>query len=370
MKNYINNWLKGIGLVLAGGMMLASCNKELPQATPIAPPTPVGKSIGELINEDASFTFLKAAVTRAGLSNALADKSAVYTMFGPDDDAFRALFTILGLPANVSSINFFRPGQLDTLLKYHLIGGQEYKAAGILDKFPNMYMQSMFLLQAPNTAVPTGLRMPLHISKRGVFAWANNIPVKQADLDAANGVLHKMSFVLVPPTRVLADSIARDTSLSFLMAAVQRGDVAPPTGAPKLLPLLSNPAANFTIFAPNNNAFRALLVAYGLPPNISSINLLPSNIVWGIVAFHVLGERAFAANLAPGNSNLVSLIGVPIQAKVAVTPPMPPTSVEVRGPANNIPTTPPTPYYARVIGADRNCVNGVMHVIDNVMLPQ
>nr|MCU0396258.1 fasciclin domain-containing protein [Chitinophagaceae bacterium] len=372
MKHIFQKTIKAGGLLLAGALVLASCNKELEPATPIVTPAPTGKTVSEIVNEDPTLTYLKAAVTRAGsaISGALSDRSAVYTVFAPDDDAFRASFAALNLPTGISTINLFRPGQLDTLLRYHLVGGQRLNASGISDKFPNMYLQSMFVLQAPSASLPPGYRMPLGISRRGSLAWANNIPVKQADIAAANGVIHKISFLLNPPDKVIAQLVAADTSLSYLLAAVQHADKKPPAGAPQLLPLLANAAANFTVFAPDNNAFRALLTALGVPPDPSSIALLPSETVWGIVAFHVLGVRAFAANLPAGNGNLASLIGVPIQSKVTVTAPLPPTSVEVRGPGNVLPTNPPFPYFAQVTAGDIHAINGVVHKVNAVLLPQ
>jgi uncharacterized surface protein with fasciclin (FAS1) repeats len=57
-------------------------------------------------------------------------------------------------------------------------------------------------------------------------------------------------------------------------------------------------------------------------------------------------------------------MGVPLQFRVSGT------GVEVRGPGNNLPTTPPTPFFANVIAADINAVNGVIHVVNQVLLPQ
>jgi uncharacterized surface protein with fasciclin (FAS1) repeats len=263
-----------------------------------------------------------------------------------------------------------RPGFLDTVLRYHIIGGNRLQAASISEKFPNMYLQSSFVLQAPSAALPPGYRMPIGISRRGSFAWANNIPVLQADIIAANGVVHRVARVIAPPSQVIAQIAAGNADLTYLMAALARADAGPPAGAPKLIPILSNASANLTVFAPTNQAFRNLLTALNLPTDISTIQALPTEQVWGIVAYHVLGVRAFAANLPAGTGSLASLIGVPIQSRVAVTAPLPPTLIEVRGAGNVLPTAPPTPFYARVITGDLHAINGVVHLIDNVLLPQ
>ncbi|HSR38079.1 MAG TPA: fasciclin domain-containing protein [Phnomibacter sp.] len=364
MKNIFQASLKWSSVVLAGAMFLASCNKDLEQAKPIVPPPPTATSTIAQLLDDPNFSTLKAAVTRANLMTALADPTASFTVFAPDN----AAFTASGIPA--SAIPTFRPGFLDTLLRYHIIGGERLTAGRITEQFPNMYLQSGFVLQAPSASLPPGYRMPILPSRRTNVAWVNNIPIKAADIQAVNGVVHVPAFIVQPPSQVVAQIIAADTSLTFLLAAVQRADAGPPPGAPQLLPILSNAAANLTVFAPDNNAFRQTLAALGLPPVIGSINLLPTTTVWGIVAYHAMTVRAFAANLPSGVANLPSLIGVPIQSRVTVTPPAPPTLIELRGNGNNLPTNPPTAFFARVTTGDLNAINGVVHKINAVLLPQ
>jgi len=101
-----------------------------------------------------------------------------------------------------------------------------------------------------------------------------------------------------------------------------------------------------------------------LPTDITTINALPTETVWGIVAFHVLGSRAFSVNLAAGNSTAASIMGVAQQINVTGG------TVTVRGPGNVLPTTPPTPYSATVVTPNINAINGVVHVVDAVLLPQ
>ena len=132
MKIFIKKRLKNLVTVFAIAGFISSCNKDLPEAEPINPPAPTGSSIMETLN-DPNFTFLKAAVTRAStatsptgnLSALLSNKEGVFTFFAPDDNAFKASLAALGMPADIASINFFRPGQLDTIIKYHLVGGEK-----------------------------------------------------------------------------------------------------------------------------------------------------------------------------------------------------------------------------------------------------
>lgn len=358
MNTIFNNWKLQSLAVVSAAMLLFSCNKDLPVAEPIVPPPPTGQTIMAIVTGNANFSFLKAAIDRAGFAKVLNTETNVYTVFAPDNAAFQ----LSGIPS-IDVINSLPVLTLQSILNYHLIGGQRFNATAIQDKYPNMYLPSMLFVAPPSAALPPGYRMPLGISRRGTNAWANQIPVKQADIAASNGVIHVIAALLSPPQQILAQTISTDTTYSFLLAAAQRADQGPPPGAPALIPVLSNALANLTVFAPTNNAFRATLAALGLPPETSSFALLPSATVWGIVAFHVQGVRAFSPNLSTGNRP--SIMGVNQQFNVS------PTAVQVRGPGNVVPTPGgPVNFFANVTEANINQVNGVIHRVDAVLVPQ
>ena len=384
-KLNVNNrvWLAGL---LAGLVGLTACNKDLPKAVPLPTPNPSGSSIMEILNANANFSLLRQAVTRAGLTTALSDRTAVYTVFAPDD----AAFALSGINATV--IGALRPGQLDTLLKYHIVAGQRYNAASIPDKFPNNYWQSMFVLQAPSATLPPGYRMPLFISRRGTNAWANQIPVKAVDAAAANGVIHTVAAVLNPPSAPIWPVVNADPSFAYLRAAVLRADSGiASSNAASLVGALNNAAANLTVFAPTNDAFRgtltaaiaAALIRQGVPPataqaqaealastpdvfqNPALFGVLTATVVRGIVSYHVLGTRAFGVNLPAGTTNVATIGGAALpQLSVRVTAPL----IEARGPGNILPGT-TTPFWAKVAQGDVHFINGVVHVVDQVLLP-
>lgn len=357
MKMSFISWKKAFLPALLAGTIFSSCNKDLPEATPIPPDAVTGSPIATLL-DGPNYTFLKAAVTRAGLMAPLSVPTNVFTVFAPTDAAFQAS----GIPS-VAVINSLPVATLNAIISYHVIGGRRLNAASISEQYPNMYLQSLLMLQPPSASLPPGYRMPLCISRRGSNAWANNIPVTQADIAAANGVVHNVARVVMPPDSVLAQIVSADPSYSYLLAALARADAGPPPGAPRLIPLLSNPAANFTVFAPTNDAFNTLFAALGVPQNPTSFNLLPSATVWGIVAFHVQGVRAFSPNLSTGNRP--SVMGVNQQFNVSAS------GVQVRGPGNVVPTPGgPVNFFANVTVPDKNAINGVIHRIDAVLLPQ
>ena len=425
MKLFITKRLKNLVTLFAMAGFISSCNKDLPEAEPINPPVPTGNSIMETLN-DPNFTFLKAAVTRAStatsstgnLSTLLANKAGVFTFFAPDDNAFKASLTALGMPADIASINFFRPGQLDTIIKYHLVGGEKITSGKVTPTNPNLnlYLQSSFLLSPPSPTLPPGYRMPVFLGKQGSVLFANNIPVIQPDIEVANGVIHKVAFALLPPSQVLWQRVAADPDLTYLLAAIQKADEGDP--AKTLESALKNAAANLTVFAPTNTAFQQLLtgqitmalipivtqqlIAGGMDPvdaaaaapgiaqgqatalastpavftNPLLASVLTPTVVKGIVVYHILGNRAFTVNMPVTAANVPTLLngGIPAHPGVGLQATLMPTGVTaatVKGlgnaTASNVQIN-PTP--APGGSSDQLYINGVLHKIDQVLLPQ
>jgi uncharacterized surface protein with fasciclin (FAS1) repeats len=361
-----NKWIGISTVFLAGIIFLAACNKDVPEPTPIVTAPGTGPTIGSYITTDTTYSYLLAAVNRVGLSDLFNNTTSLLTVFAPNNAAFRAS----GIPS-IAVINALPLTTLTPLIQYHVLGGIKLTSAAIPDSFANAQMSSLFILPAPNTN-PL-VRMTNFPSKRGTNTWINNIPVTVPDIQVSNGVIHSVARVVAPPSRVLADTLSRDTSLTFFMAAVVRADLGLPASG-KMIALLSNAGANFTVFAPNNNAVRALLVANGLPPDISSIGFLPIPTLIGITTYHIHianfiptqgipinGIRTFSANIpttpTPVNSYLKAIL-YPNPA-----PPLVLNATQgVKGYANAT--------FSNIIAYDRNCVNGVFHIIDQVLRAQ
>lgn len=371
MNRLLKNTWPVLVIAFCLGISLASCNKGVPDPIPIEFPVGSGSSIGELITTNPEYSLLKTAVTKVGLLDALSNKSSLFTLFAPNNAAFGRI----GITSD-AQINGLPLTTLVPLIQYHVIGGRKLISTAIPDSFPNAQFPTLFILPAPNTS--PFVRMSTFPSRRGANAFVNNIPVTTADIQAANGVIHNVFIPVFPPSRVLADTLSRDTTFSFLMAAIARADLGLPTGN-KFAELLSNAVLNFTVFAPNNNAFRALYTALGLPPDASSVNFVPVPTVIGIVAYHIhifnntkptsgsvqpfTGSRAFSVNLpttpTPINTWL-KLVLAPNPAPPLIINASPPASV--KGFANAT--------ASNIIAVDRHCINGVFHVIDQVLRPQ
>ena len=428
MKSYIHKLLKPSLVLMAAASFLFSCNKELPPPEPIAPPAQAATSIIDAL-DDPSFSILKAAVNRAGskLKDLISDKSAVFTFFAPTDAAFASLG--ITSPAMVAGL---RPGQWDTLLRYNLIGGQKLTSAAISANFPNMQEPSSLVLAPPSASLPPGLRMPIFPSKRGSNLWVNNIPIVQADIDAGNAVIHKVPVLVAPPSQYLWQRIAADPELTFFKAAVIKADSGV-AAASTLQAAMMNPAASLTIFAPTDAAFKQVLtaqitmaiiplvtqqmipvitgqlIASGLTaeeaaaqaPAIAATQapavaqtqaaalastpavftnpllagVLTAQTIKGLVVYHMLGSRAFTVNLPTTPANVPTLLnsaiashpGVTVQATFGATGV---TAATVKGAynatASNVLINPtPAPNGS----SDQHYINGVIHKIDQVLIP-
>ena len=272
-------------------------------------------TIKDIVVLDPNFSILKAAVVRAGLADAVATGSL--TVFAPDNDAFAES----GI--DEAAVNSLPIEDLTNILLYHVVGAK-----------------------VPSSAVPasdtvnTLLTTNLYASKNVNGVFMNGIAVKAADVQAANGVIHVVSEVLIPPTKTIAELVAADPELSLLLAAVVKAGLAGAVSGP----------GKFTAFAPTNAAF----LAAGL--NETVIQFAPADQVSSVALAHLFETNVFASDLIQGAQAPTLRAGISLV--VGLTPP----SVKIVGstnPVSNIILT----------GVDIIATNGVIHKIDRVLLP-
>ena len=352
MKRNYNTYRAFLPLLMAVVVAGSSCNKNVPDAVPNVFPQNPGSTIGEVLASNANFSVLRAAVTKAGLLDAVSNKTNVFTVFAPSDAAFAAA----GI--NAAVINALPAASVAQIVSYHVIPGQKITSAGIPTSFPNVRMPTSLIFPAPNTN-PL-VRFSSFPSKRGSSVWVNNVPVVTPDVAVSNGAVHVTAFPVMPPSRVLLDTLSRDADMAYLVAAVLRADLALPAGS-KFQQVLANPLANFTVFAPTNEAFIDLFVALGLPrANVTpaAFNLLNSNTVAAILAYHVFRDqiRAFGANLPTTPTTYLTFYTNLSASAPSITID---AAQGVKGLTN--------PVYSKITAADRHAINGVYHKIDRVL---
>ena len=412
-----NSRIIKISLLVAMVAFLISCNKDLPKATPIIypPANNSSTSIGTAISTDTSYSFFKAAATKAGVLAALSDSTKLFTVFLPNNDAFR----VSGIPS-IGVVNSLPLTSLVPLIQYHIIPGQQYVSDSVPSTFPNIQLPSYLTIGSlPGT--PIHLNMSTFPSTRTNGFWDNNIPVVVPDLKFNNGVVHLVAALVAPPSQVLKDAMYSNPNLTYFKAAIARADSGQ-TGLNKLDSLLGYAVTNMTVLAPSDAAFQTLifglafqgyldyLKSLGLIPNATdsanafatangavaagpiflSTNNVTTAEVAGIMAYHFLATpnpntgafepniRAFSVNFSSTPAFYTTLVNtvVPvslhpgIMAKATFTGPFV-TNLQFRG----LGTFPPggAPYSgaaATATSLDKHCVNGVYYVIDKVLLPQ
>ena len=298
-----------IALFCATAILAVSCNKDLPEATPITYPdaNPVSTTIGQEISSNADYSFYKAAATRVGMLPVLSDASKVFTVFLPNNAAFIAS----GITSE-AMIGAMPIASVGGIIQYSIIPGQQYGSDKIPTAFPNVQLPSYMKIGVlPGTTIP--LQMSIFPSKRGTSVWANTMPVTAPDKKFKNGTIHLVGGLVAPPSAVLKDVIATKADLSYFRAAIARADSGQDlTTTASLNYLLAYPVTNMTILIPNDDAFKTLihgsiysyLVGLGTDPatanaqatalsstpdvfqNPALFGVLTAATVKGIVAYH------------------------------------------------------------------------------------
>ena len=300
-----------------------SCDKE--EDTASAQP----KTVADLIVESNDFTILEAAILQAGQLDAF--KNPNLTVFAPNDAAFRASGV-----ADATSLTALTKEQLTGILQYHVL-----KAAVASSGFP----------MEKNKAVQTSLS----INNQAVVAYVTNgtsglfingAKVITPDVKAANGIMHVIDRILLPPPTgsggSLVGVVQADTSLSLLGVAALRIASVNPTLATVL-----TGTQPYTTFAPTNSAFRALKLS-----TADTINKVPVAALTAILANHVVAGRLYSNDLTTGDVTAYST------GKLTVTATG--TTVTVKSKGLTSPAT--------VTSANRTATNGVVHKIDKVLL--
>ncbi|MBD2768848.1 fasciclin domain-containing protein [Hymenobacter sp. BT664] len=320
-------------LVALVGFAATSCKdkKDDPQ-----PP----QNIVQVAQSNPVFSILVAAITKADLAGTLSGGD-LFTVLAPTNAAFTQLPAPYNTADNIAAIT--DAGQIATLrgiLLYHVLPGRK----------PATDFPAGASTQTTAKPASTGINdNTVYVSKNGSTITLNGVArIASDDLAASNGIIHAIDKVLLPPTRRISELVVAAASgpapeFTLLLAALQR------PAAAELLAAVNNPAANLTVFAPTDAAFRALL------PQLMATNLsdVPDATLLPILRLHVVSSRAFSPDLRTGA--LPTLGGT-------VTVGMSSTGLTVSGSGN-------TTGSATVVNPNLLAVNGVVHVIDRVLRP-
>nr|HQD45024.1 fasciclin domain-containing protein [Kaistella sp.] len=166
--------------------------------------------------------------------------------------------------------------------------------------------------------------------------------VTKTDINASNGVIHKVDKVIGLPT-VVTHALA-NPNFSSLVSALTRSDM------PNFAGILSGTASSpFTVFAPTNSAFTSLLTELSLP-NLAAV---PKSTLENVLKYHVVAGANVLSTDITNNMNVTTFQGGTF--KITTT-----GGVKITDANNRV---------SNVIATDVQCSNGVIHAIDKVLLP-
>lgn len=279
-------------------------------------PPSASNSIVDIALSDSQFSILVDAVTRADLAGVLSGDGN-FTVFAPTNDAFMSLLTELGL----SSLDDLSNDAIKDIVLYHAIGSEVFSA-----DLTTSYVSSL------NTTGPNDEAVSIYVNTDNGVILNGSVNVTSADIDADNGVVHVIDKVLLPPNVVDA-AIANNTFASLVSAVVEAG----------LVEALSAEGP-FTIFAPTNDAFAALLTDL----DVSAVSEIPTETLTAVLLYHVVSGNVKSSDLTTGmvpTLNTENMITVSIDNGVTLNDGV------------------------NVISTDVQTVNGIIHVIDKVLVP-
>ena len=276
-------------------------------------------TIVDIAASDDSFSILVQALTKANLMSAL-NGSAEYTVFAPTNTAFSALLSDVG----ASSLDDISTEDLKSILLYHVVAGSNASGSLSTGYYPSISPKEM------------GYNYSIYFSKDDLML-NGMATVIQADIMADNGIIHVIDKVMMPAS--ITDHAIANEGLSSLTAAVVKAELAA---------TLDDDANNFTVFAPTNDAFAMLLSDLN-----ATLDDLSKEALTPILLYHVVNAFVPAANVTSGYVNTLS-IGQSNYLSANV-------DVSSEGVWLN--------SGAKVVLTDVVATNGIIHVIDKVILP-
>lgn len=275
-------------------------------------PRAQAKDIVETASSAGSFNTLVSALKAADLVETLQGKGP-FTVFAPSDDAFAKLpkETIASLlkPENKD--------QLSAILTYHVVPGK-------------VLAKDAFKVDSAGTV--NGQRVSVRRNNGRLVI--NESLITATDIACDNGVIHVIDTVLLPETKSIPEVASANGQFGTLLAAVTKAELAETLGG----------KGPFTVFAPTDAAFEKL-------PKGTVANLLKKenrDQLVKILTYHVVSGRVYS-DAAIAAESAKTLQGQPVKIRVN---------------ANGIAIN-----EARVVAADVQATNGVIHVIDSVLLP-
>jgi uncharacterized surface protein with fasciclin (FAS1) repeats len=279
------------------------------------------RNIVETAQADPQFSILVEALTAAKLTGTLS-AAGPFTVFAPTNNAFAALLAELGI---TKAALLADTALLTAVLTYHVLAAK-VEAAAVATQLG----AAITTLQGGVFKIERGSGLTITDGRNRQSA------ITATDIQTTNGVIHVIDKVLLPANKTLVETAQSLSDFSILVEAVVAAGLAPTLSG----------TGPFTVFAPTNAAFAAALTELG----ISKAQLLASPQLGEILKYHVLSGRVLKAGVP---------VAVPITTVQGAT-----FTVDAR-----LAITDRLGRTAAITGTDVFTSNGVIHVLDKVILP-
>jgi uncharacterized surface protein with fasciclin (FAS1) repeats len=285
--------------------LITACSDDGP--TGIEPPAEDDLNIVETAEDAGNFSVLLSAASDLGLADVLANEEL--TVFAPTDDAFAAL------PDGL--LDSLTDEQLTEIILYHVLAGTVLSNQIEAQQDAETEQGERILLQSDNGVTVNG-----------------SSTVISADITASNGVIHAIDEVLLPSAfrdPGIIEQAEEAGGFSILLGAIEDA------GLTTTLQFLGP----FTVFAPSDDAFNEL--------GIDVVEGLSDEQLVDVLTHHVLSGEIASGDLQP-EQTVSALNGGNLFVTVDNE------EVTVNGSAN-------------VFLPDVNAANGIIHAVDQVLLP-
>ena len=319
MKNY----RPIVSLILL--ITFLSCSKEETEVI-----EPAQSTLYDLVANSMNYSYLEAALRMTNLDEVLVGDD-VYTLYAPDNNAFIGFLMRSGFN---SLEEVPRETLKQILLNHVMIGQMEYR------DFKSGFFQTAA------TSAANGNAMSIYINQVNMRVTLNGESrIIQGNVRASNGIIHVVDRIIPLPS--LVTFVLADPLLYNLAVALTRNDLTVDFTAVLSTQNGTSPAP-FTVFAPNNLAFLDLLTELGVD-RLSAIDEPTLN---STLNHHVVGEiNTLSSDLS--DNLLINTLEGEITANV--------TGGASLTDGNN--------RVSNIIVVDVQANNGVLHIIDKVILP-
>lgn len=273
------------------------------------------QTIADMVNNNAEFSILKTAITKAGLGDAL--KTEGITLYAPNN----AAFSKAGITE--AAINSMNTTTLSNILRYHVVANTN----------------SIGGFAATGTAVNTlnGSAFFGHLLGVNRATVNGKINVTRPNMIYTNGVVNVIDNVMMPPVQNIMLELVASPNHRRLVQAIDRCN---------LRTTLSN-AGPFCVFAPTDAAFAQA----GLTEAV--INSTNVTTLTNILLTHVVSRRVFTADFME-NGELVNMANGRLRQSNTSGP-----RIRSNG----------TSQFVDLTNSDMKATNGLIHVINRVLLP-